>query len=194
MTPTPTDDELVRLHRLALDSTRAFVAGIPDDAWGEPTPCAEWNVRQLVDHVVAGNLWAGELACGATIDEVGDRFDGGVLGSDPLAAYDESAEAAARAFGAAGAIQAPCAVSYGPVPGSVYCGHRTADVSIHKWDIALATGQSATLDPQLVSACLAILEPQAEMLVASGMFAGDVPAPDDADELTRLLALVGRRA
>lgn len=194
MASTPTNDELVGLHQLALDSTRAFVAGIPDDAWGEPTPCTEWNVRQLVDHVVAGNFWAGQLASGATIDEVGNRFEGGVLGPDPLASYDESAEAAARAFGAPGAMQAPCAVSYGPVPGSVYCGHRTGDVAIHGWDIAVTTGQPAALDPVLVSACLAILEPQAEMLVASGMFAGDVPAPDDADELTRLLALVGRRA
>ena len=121
------------------------------------------------------------------------RFIGDVLGADPLAAYDASATAAADVFAAPGALDAPCAVSYGPVPGSVYAGHRFLDVLIHGWDLAVASGQDATLDPDLIEACWEVVAPQADMLRASGMFGHEVGTQDGADEATRLLALLGRR-
>ena len=76
-----------------------------------------------------------------------------------------------------GAMEAPCAVSYGPVPGEIYCGHRILDVLIHGWDVAKATGQDTTLPADLVEACFAIVEPQAELLAGSGMFGTDVDRP-----------------
>ncbi len=152
-----------------------------------------WDVRALVNHIVSGNLWAAELAAGRTIDDVGDRLDGDVLGDHPVAAYDASAAVAAAAFEAPGALDAPCAVSYGPVPGSVYAGHRFIDVLIHGWDLAVATGQDTTIDADLVDACLAVVEPQADLLRASGSFGQRVDIPADADPQTRLLALLGRQ-
>ncbi len=183
------------VHDRALAATRALVAGVPEDRWLSSTPCEDWDVRELLNHVVAGNLWVGELAGpeGKTIEEVGDRLDGDVLGEDPVAAYDTSVPVASRAFAREGAMDAPCAVSYGPVPGSVYCGHRIIDVLIHGWDIAVATGQDPTLDPALVEACWEIVEPQAELLAASGVFASRIEVPGDADPQTRLLAALGRR-
>ena len=85
---------------------------------------------------------------GKTIEEVGDRLDGDVLGDAPLDAYDRSAAIAAAVFRAPGAMDAPCAVSYGPVPGSVYCGHRFLDVLVHGWDVAVSTGQSVSVFTQ----------------------------------------------
>jgi uncharacterized protein (TIGR03086 family) len=186
--------DIARLHRQALDSTRKFVAGVAPDQWTAPTPCEGWDARSLVNHVVSGNFWAAELSRGRTIEEVGDRLDGDVLGSDPLGAYERSAEQADAAFSAPGALDAPCAVSYGPVPGSVYAGHRFLDVLVHGWDLAVATGQDATLDPALVQACAEVVAPQAEMLRGSGMFGDDVALPGAADPQTRLLAQLGRRA
>ena len=116
-----------------------------------------------------------------------------MLGDDPLGAYGASAQAAAEAFEVAGALDAQCAVSYGPVPGSVYAGHRFIDILIHGWDLAIATGQDATLDTALVAACLAVVEPQAGLMQASGSYGSHVDAPADADPQTRLLALLGRR-
>ena len=186
--------DIVKVHRQALDATRAVVSGIPDDRWNGPTPCDGWDVRTLLNHVVAGNLWAVELGSGRTIEEVGDRLDGDILGADPLAAYDRSAGQAADVFARPGALAAPCAVSYGPVPGSVYAGHRFLDVLIHGWDLAVATGQDPTLDQELVAAAWDVVLPQAEQLRASGQFGDDVPVPSDADAGTRLLAVLGRRA
>ncbi len=183
---------IAALHRRALGSTRAFVAGIASDKWNAPTPCDEWDVRALVNHIVVGNLWAAELATGHTIDEIGDRLDGDHLGTSPLDAYDQSADAAASAFDAPGALDAPCAVSYGPVPGSVYAGHRFVDVLIHGWDVAVATAQPPTLAADLVAACWDVINPQLAQLRASGMFGSETKRPGSVDPQTRLLETLGR--
>lgn len=186
-------DDILHLHRSALDSTDRFVAGIGAGQWSDPTPCDGWDVRQLLNHIVAGNHWVVELTAGRTIAEVGDALDGDVLGEDPLGAYRASAAAADAAFAAPGAMDAPVAVSYGPIPGSAYAGDRLLDVLIHGWDLAVATGQHAALDAALVEACWEAITPHAEMLRASGMFGDDVEVPEGADRQTELLALLGRR-
>jgi uncharacterized protein (TIGR03086 family) len=185
--------DIAQLHRQALDATARVVAGIQPTQLSAVTPDEEWDVRALLNHVVAGNLWAAELGSGKTVEAVGDRLDGDVLGDDPAAAYDASAKLAADTFEAPGALEAPCAVSYGPVPGSVYAGHRLLDVLIHGWDLAVATGQDPALDPELVRGCLDVVEPQLSLLQASGAFGPALEAAPDADDQTRLLAMLGRR-
>jgi uncharacterized protein (TIGR03086 family) len=184
--------DIAELHAQALDATGRIVAAVPADRWHAGTPCKEWDARGLVNHLVSGNFWAAELAAGKTIGEVGDRLDGDLLGRDPVGAYDASARAAAEVFRRPGALDAPCAVSYGPVPGSVYAGHRFIDVVIHGWDLAVATGQDPTIDPGLAAACQEVLEPQAALFRAAGAFGDEIPAPPGASAQTRLLALTGR--
>ena len=181
-------------HRQALAAVRPIVAGIRADQWDLPTPCEGWTVRELLNHIVAGNLWAAALARGRTIDEVGSALDGDMLKAGPLAAYDMSSESAASVFELPGALEAPCAVSYGPVPGSVYAGHRFIDVLIHGWDLASATGQSTDLDPDLVEACWEVVRPQLSLLQASGAFGTAKPssAEDPTESQTSLLAALGR--
>jgi uncharacterized protein (TIGR03086 family) len=194
MTDHHNSQDLNDLHRRALESTAAIIATITADQWRAPTCCAEWDVRALTNHVVTGNLWAAELAAGKTIEQVGSALDGDVLGDDPLGAYHRSASAATTAFEAPGALESPCAVSYGPVPGSVYIGHRIVDVFIHGWDLADATGHPTNLDPELVTACLGIVEPQLDALRASGAFGPTIETPDGVDRQTQLLSWLGRQS
>jgi uncharacterized protein (TIGR03086 family) len=182
----------VEVHHQALGETKALVAAVRADQWQLDTPDDEWDVRQLVNHIVAGNLWVPPLMSGSTIAEVGDRLDGDVLGDDPLGAYSRSASEADAAFRAEGAMEAEANVSYGPVPGRVYAGHRLVEVLVHGWDLAVATGLDSTLRSDLVDACLEVVEPEAEMLAASGAFGDDHHVPEDASPQTRLLALLGR--
>jgi uncharacterized protein (TIGR03086 family) len=184
--------DLPEVHARALAETRRFLAGVGADQWAAPSRCAEWDVRSLVNHVVAGNFWVAPLVGGQTIEQVGDRYDGDVLGDDPLSSYDRSAVEAAEAFGAPGAMDAPVAVSYGPVPGSIYAGHRFIDVLVHGWDIARSTGQYPALDPTLVDACWDVLDPQIDLLAGSGMFGTRIDLPADAPSQARLLGLLGR--
>src|SRR5436309_10016792 len=172
---------IAELHAQALDVTGRIVTGIPAGRWHAATPCEGWDTRALLNHVVSGNLWAAELAAGTTIESVGGRLDGDVLGPDPARSYATSAKAAAAAFLRPGALDAPCAVSYGPVPGSVYAGHRFIDVFIHGWDLATATGQDTTPDADRAEARLAVVEPQADLLRGSGGFGGRLGVPQGAD-------------
>jgi uncharacterized protein (TIGR03086 family) len=184
--------DIPQLHTRALDATGRIVDGVAADRWHAATPCAGWDARDLVNHLVAGNLWAAELAAGGTIESVGSRLDGDLLGDHPAAAYAASASAAAAVFRRPGALDAPCAVSYGPVPGSVYAGHRLLDVLVHGWDLAVATGQDYTLDPELMQSCQQIIEPQLDAFRAAGAIAAEVAVPADAPAQTRFLAMLGR--
>src|SRR5438067_1107424 len=95
--------DIAELHAQALDQTGRVIAGIKPGQWHADTPCDGWDVHALLNHLVAGNLWAAELGAGATIEGVGDRLDGDVLGADPAAAYAASAAAAAATFRRPGA-------------------------------------------------------------------------------------------
>jgi uncharacterized protein (TIGR03086 family) len=155
------------------------------------TPCTEWSVGDLLDHVVSENLWVPQLLAGRTIEEVGDRFEGDVLGDDPVGAFERSFEAADSAIRATPADR-PVAVSYGPVPARVYDEHRFLDLLVHGWDLAMGLERDATMPPDLVDACLAVVEGQRELIEGSGVFRTDVPVPDGPPQ-SRLLALLGRR-
>ena len=184
--------DIAELHAQALDATGRIVRGIPADHWNSATPCAGWDAHALVNHLVSGNLWAAELAAGGTIEGAGSRLDGDLLGDDPAAAYAQSAAAAAEVFRRPGALDAPCAVSYGPIPGAVYAGHRFLDVLVHGWDLATASGQDYALDPQLMQACRQVIEPQLEAFRSAGALGPEVTVPADASAQTRFLALLGR--
>ena len=183
--------DLVDLHGRAGQATRAFVAAIQTQQWATPTNC-DIDVRALVNHVVTGHLWAAALVGGRTIAEVGDRFDGDVLGNDPLSEYDRALGEADAAFGEPHALERSCTLSYGTVPVGVYCSHRILDTFIHGWDLARATGQADQLDTNLVEIVYVMLEPHAAEIQASGAFGTPVQVDATADTQTRLLAMLGR--
>jgi uncharacterized protein (TIGR03086 family) len=179
------------LHEKALRVTQQCIAGIGSAQWHLPTPCPEWDVRQLVNHVVAGTLWVRELGLGRTIEEVGSRLDGDLLGDDPVAAAEVSADAAGDAFAADGALDRLWPLSYGARPGRVYARQRFIDVLIHGWDIGTATGQDPRLPADLVDACTEIIESRPALRAQWGF--ADVDVPAGAEGQVRLLALTGRR-
>jgi hypothetical protein len=80
--PTPGD-----LYVKAMAATQRFVDSVHADQWHAPTPNTEWDVKQVANHIIGENLWAGELLRRKTIAEVGSKFDGDVAGADPAAAY-----------------------------------------------------------------------------------------------------------
>ena len=81
--------DIAELHARALDATGRIIDDVAADRW-HATACADWDARGLVNHLVAGNLWAAELAAGGTIEGAGSRLDGDLLGGDPAAAYAAS--------------------------------------------------------------------------------------------------------
>lgn len=190
-TPMPTTGEL---YVRAMESTRVFVDGVRPDQWHGPTPCSEWDVKQVANHIIGENLWAAELFQGKTIGEVGSRLDGDLAANDPGRAYAASVEAATRVVGAPGAMEATCHLSFGDYSGSDYAAQLFMDLLVHGWDIATATGQDTRLDPDLVQACLPIAEHLTTQFRSAGVFGDNLPVSAGADPQAKLLALVGRRA
>ncbi|MCR6483715.1 TIGR03086 family metal-binding protein [Amycolatopsis sp. OK19-0408] len=119
--------------------------------WAAPTPCADWDVRALVNHMTRGNLNYIGLLAGATREEFLARRDADALGDDPVGAYTESVRACARAFAEAGALDRVVDYPLGELTGRRALAVRTADSVVHTWDLARALGADDTLDPALVA-------------------------------------------
>jgi uncharacterized protein (TIGR03086 family) len=79
------------LHRRTVETWSDRVAAVAADQWDRPTPCTEWSVRDLVNHVTGEERWAVPLMQGRTIADVGDSLDGDLLGADPHAAARRAA-------------------------------------------------------------------------------------------------------
>src|SRR5919198_3051602 len=140
------------------------------DQWSCATPCTDWEVRGLVNHLVVEQLWVPPLMAGQTVADVGDRFDGDQLGDDPARAWDEAAAAAHAAFAADGAMDSTVHLSYADRPGREYCMEMLFDAVVHAWDLARALELDEKLDPELVEQVYAMAESQADMLASSGLF------------------------
>ena len=165
-----------------------------DAMWSRPTPCAEWDVRDLVGHLVGELRWMPPLLEGRTIAEVGGALDGDLLGADPHAAWDGAVTEVDAALSAPGVLDRTVHLSYGDRPAADYVAEVTSDLTVHSWDLARGIGADDRIDPHLVERAHARVAPMAKEIGESGMFGTPVDVGDDADLQTRLLAVVGRDA
>ncbi|MBV2366286.1 TIGR03086 family metal-binding protein [Streptomonospora nanhaiensis] len=184
--------ELLDLHGQAVSEFDQRVRAVQVTQWADPTPCTEWDVHDLVNHITGEQLWVPYLLAGGDTAAAGDRFDGDVLGDEPVATWEVAAREARAAWLQPGTQERTVHLSFGDAPGEVYLWQMTFDLTVHAWDLARAVGADERLDPALVDAVLDWTRGQD--FSGSGIFADPVPVPDDADAQTRLLALTGRRA
>lgn len=184
--------DVAELHKRAVEEFVARLSGV--DRWDGPTPCPVWDVRGLVNHVVAEDLWTPPLMAGGTVDEVGDRFDGDVLGDDPMAVALAAADAAVAATADAIAASRTIHLSFGDTPAEEYAYQLAADHVIHGWDLAVATGGDPEMDPDLIEALAVWFADREEMYRASGAI-GERPSEDSIDDpQDQLLSAFGRRS
>ncbi len=180
-------------HSRAAAAFDARVLVVRDDQWSLPTPCTDWTVRDLVHHLVHENRWTAPLMNGATLEEVGDRFDGDLLGDDPKSAWQQSMDEAVKSVRSV-PLNRTIHLSYGDVPARHYAFELATDHLIHAWDLARAIGGDESLDHDLVELVYQKMKPREDALKASGLFGKRVEPPEDADQQTRLLAVYGRVA
>jgi uncharacterized protein (TIGR03086 family) len=183
--------ELGTLYERTVTDWARLVEGVVADQWRLPTPCSEWSVRDLVNHVVGEDLWTAPLLQGSTIEEVGDRFDGDLLGDEPVAharaAADEAVAAVAERLPHGGTVQ----LSYGEERLEEYVHQLAADHLIHGWDLAVAIGTDPGLDPEVVDAVAGWYAAREDIYRSAGVV-GPRPADPGSDPLSRLIGAFGR--
>ncbi|HET8960524.1 TIGR03086 family metal-binding protein [Nocardioides sp.] len=161
--------DLNTLYHRTVESWADRVNDVRPDQWELPTPCREWQVRDLVNHVTGEDLWTTPLVQGGTIDEVGARFDGDLLGKDPigsaLAAAREAIGTVAQGLRAGGTVH----LSYGEEKLEEYVHQLAADHLVHGWDLAVATGGDHRLDPSLVHEVATWFAEREELYRAGGV-------------------------
>lgn len=184
--------DVINLHGRCVAEFLARVATVPEDRWGAATPCSDWDVRQLVNHVVAEDRWTVPLLEGATIADVGTEFDGDLLGHDPAAsaqrAADEAVAMVAEVLPTGGRVH----LSYGDEDMVEYVHQLAADHLIHAWDLAAATGGETGLDPELVAQVASWFADREELYRGAGMIGPRVEGSFADDPRAALLAGFGR--
>jgi len=182
---------VTELHRRAVENFAEKAQQVSDDQWNQPTPCTEWDVRALVNHVVGEEWWVRPLAEGKTIEEVGSSFDGDLLGDDPSSAVAAASAEAADAMDAHIPEQPMVHLSFGDTPIEEYAMQMLADHLVHGWDLAAAAGMDRSMDPELVSVVQAWFAPQEEAWRAAGAIGPRVEVDAD-DPQSELLSVYGR--
>lgn len=179
--------DVVELHNQTVGNFAQLVNEVGPDQWTAPTPCTDWNVRELVNHVVGEERWVVPLMEGKTIADVGDSLDGDLLGDDPVTAAFAAARAAQEA---AGASIDKVHLSYGDEDPPEYLRQLAADHLVHGWDLAAAIGAEARLDPEVVDEVATWFAEREDMYRAGGVIADRVEGFSDPADV--LLGAFGR--
>lgn len=169
----------------------AVMRELRDTDMTKPTPCTEWNVHELVNHMVNEIAWIAPLLEGKTIAEVGKRLDGDLLQGKPWAAWQEYAAEAGRAVMAT-APDAVAHLSYADKPAEAYVNEVAADLIIHGWDLAQALGKTYEIDAATTEA---VRQATADIMpiARKGGYVGEALAADEsASPQQKLLADYGR--
>jgi uncharacterized protein (TIGR03086 family) len=185
--------DLRALHECACHHFVEYVERVRPEQWEAPTPCTDWNVRALVDHVIRWNTLVPEFLAGHTLDEMDAPFERDILGDDPVAAARDSVGMSIVAFAAPDALERTIHHLIGDIPGSHAIFLRLLDNVVHGWDLATALGLDYRMDPTALGALYAACDAQRAQIRASGAFgAHEIDVPSDADMQLRLLGLLGR--
>ena len=188
--------ELYEAFDRAVASTAGIVKTVRPDQAGAPTPCTEWDVRDLLNHII-GTLWLSE----ALLSDRAARHPmapGGLPGTDladpdPAAAYAEASAAALTAASVGDTLTRVHPTPLGDMPGPALAGFTTLDIAVHGWDLARATGQRAALDDTLAAHVLAFAEQAVTHETRAPRIGPAVPVPAGAPLTDRLVAFLGRQ-
>jgi len=179
-------------YQRALVRTGHIVAGVRPEHIALPTPCRDWDVRLLLNHIIGGNQMFADVARGATVVASGEMDDH--TRPDPGTNYLASAESVIAAWSEPGVMDRRCRMPFGDIPASAAVSIHFLDLVVHGWDLARATGQDTAIDADLAAEALDIshdlLSPE---LRQSGAFGPEIPASAEDPLHERLVAFMGRR-
>lgn len=169
-----------------------LVHATPASQLTDPTPCEKWAVRDLINHLVGGGYMFAACLQGQTVDPAAAPPD--LVGSDHVAAFDGAIAAFESALAGTDDLSQPVSLPFATVPADVALRIAAADLLVHSWDLATATGQSFHPPTEFVEA----VEPFYKEFIGAPLrdgvtFADAVTVGPDATPIERLVAFAGRR-
>ncbi|MGW6546427.1 TIGR03086 family metal-binding protein [Streptomyces massasporeus] len=174
-----------------VDTVAYLVEAVKEEQWSAPTPCTDWNVQQLVDHLVTGQrAFAEVMGARSALPET-------EVGPAPEAlkvTFRRSAAALVTAFERPGALERTVRAPIGEVPGAAALHLQTVEHLVHGWDLAQAINQKALFDDTVVEQEIEFARGLVAQLPSGpgAPFAPSRTAPEDAPSIERLAALLGR--
>jgi uncharacterized protein (TIGR03086 family) len=173
----------------AFDAVAGLIGNIRDDQWSAPTPCTDWTVRQVVNHLIGMNRVFAALLAGQPPPP---RPPADHVEDDPVGAYRDSAAALQAAFGRSGVLERAYHGPLGTATGAERLQIRLYDLLAHGWDVAQATGQPASLPDDLAEQSLAFARTQLTEQARPGRFGPAQIVAEQATAIERLAAFLGR--
>jgi uncharacterized protein (TIGR03086 family) len=187
-------DNVTMLQR-AVDETTRLVDGLEPAQLSNTTPCTEWTVRDLLNHLTGGaSMFATSAEQGSVPDDLIGQFMGGDnLGDDYAGSWKKASARAMNAFRQPGVLEKMVKLPFGEMPAGIALDIAVFDVTTHAADLARATGQ-AVQDNELLEAAIEmggqVLAPEFRQ---PGIFEQEQSVPDSAPAADRLLAFAGRK-
>ena len=179
------------LFSTAMMLTDKVVAQVNEANLHKPTPCTEWDVEKLTNHMLVELVWLAPLLEGKTIAEVGSKYDGDLLNGDAGAAWLQYCREASAAMQTADPA-AMAHLSYADKSNQAYVDEVAADIIVHGWDLAQALGVEYMLDDKTCDAVLAAAKDVLPMAREGGMVAPEVTVDQNSSKMEKLLAAYGR--
>jgi uncharacterized protein (TIGR03086 family) len=174
------DQDLLDLYRRASEWTLSKVPGATEQL-DAATPCEEWDVRALMNHMLDTQRYFVGTARGEDVSRPSPTPPR-LLGPDPVADFEAAREDALSTFGADGVIE-----KTGPSLGIMF-----SDLLLHSWDLARATGQDSTMPDGLAQSAYGMIHGRFTDEQRKGLFKPEVPLPAEASAQDKLLAYTGR--
>jgi uncharacterized protein (TIGR03086 family) len=185
----------MNLHAELTDAAGAgagVVANVTASQFADPTPDSDWDVRTLLNHLILWTAYSFERR--AHGESVPDEMMARDFAAEPgfATAYRAQLDRALAAWADPAVWERDLNVMGSPTPAADVAAMMLAELVLHGWDLAAATGQAYTLSDRAAAATLAAVEANAELFRQYKGFAEPVPVPDGAPVLDRALALSGR--
>ena len=176
----------------AADAAARTVDNVRPAQFGDPTPCPEWDVRTLLNHLILWTSYSAE--CRAHGESVSEELMSKDFAAEPgfAAAYRAQLDRALAAWADPAAWERDLNVMGTPTPAADVASLLLAEIVLHAWDLAAATGQSYTVGDKAAEAALTAVAANAELFRQYKGFAEPVPVTADVPVLDRVLALSGR--
>lgn len=181
----------LRIHQLAAAEVDYRIRQILPEYWEASTPCAEWDVYEVVAHCVVENIRVPLILDGASFEQV-MSVDKEVVFEDPEMAWEVSWRNAVTAFSEAD-LEGTVALGEQVIPTVEFLRIRACDLAIHAWDIAVGLAIDERIDEEVVTAALGWAQGRRDQMAKMPeLFDPPITSAAEADEQTELLEIFGR--